>query len=145
MPTTLGQPYAPAFRGIPTHMSTEDHLIWLLYQPRLIRTATTLYFDVKLGGEQALLDATGSEFSPMWYALNAKRADVLAVEPPGVTIIELRDNAQANAVGRLLLYDMLWKRDPALPGPVKLRLVTNRLDPDVRDQAAAHAIEYNVV
>lgn len=145
MPTVLGPPFSPTFDGLPTHMSTEDFEIWLRYRDRLRPLARALYFDVRLGADEALTAATGSGFENMWYSVNAKRADVLAVLDDGPRIIELRNNAQANAVGRLITYRMLWNRDPKLPGPLSLELVTNVLDPDVADACKENRILYTHV
>lgn len=145
MPTTLGPAFPPDYGGLPTHMSTEDSRIWAYYQPRIAADATALYFDVRLGGQRALDDAGPGPLSNMWYSVNAKRADVLAVMPAGLWLIELRAAAQANAIGRLLTYKLLWERDPKLPGPLSLHLVTDTWDPDVRDIADAYGITYTVV
>jgi len=145
MPTTLGPAFPPDYRGLPTHMSTEDSRIWTLFQPELQTRATTLYFDVRLGGGQAVADAAGLPFADMWYRLNAKRADVLAVTPEYLELIELRYAAQPNAIGRLLTYELLWQHDPALPGRLRLHLVTDHFDADVLATAARYNIKYTVV
>lgn len=145
MPTELGPPFSPDYPGWPTHMSTEDHSLWLRYQPKLARVASTLYFDVRLGGDAALAAGELWDAGHMWYSLNAKRADVVAVTRTGVRIIELRNNAQANAIGRLFTYRQLWEADPKLPGPVTLELVTNANDPDVANAASALNITYTVL
>lgn len=145
MPTELGPPFDPIYAGFPTHMSSEDHTLWLRYRDRLRPIARALYFDVKLGGDAALTAAGGTDLQHMWYAVNAKRADVVAQLDTAVRIIELRNNAQANAVGRLITYRMLWNRDPKLPGPVQLELVTNSNDPDVADACKENGITYTVV
>lgn len=145
MPTELGPAFPPTYPGYPTHMSTEDYSLWLRYAPRIAKLATALYFDVKLGADAAATAGALAGLEHFWYSVNAKRADVVAQIPGGVRIIELRNNAQANAVGRLLTYQMLWNRDPKLPGPVQLELVTNANDPDVADICAANGIVYTVL
>lgn len=145
MPTILGPPFPPEYAGLPTHMSTEDYTLWLRYRQRLIGRARALYFDVNLGADAAQTAAAGTLLQNMWRAVNAKRADVVADLGDSVKIIELRNNAQANAVGRLLTYRMLWARDPKLKGPVALELVTNSNDPDVFDACASFGIVYTVI
>lgn len=145
MPTELGQRFDPSYEGYPTHMSTEDFSLWLNYRDRLRAIATDLYFDVRLGGAEALTAAAGTGLDHMWYSLNAKRADVVAATRDGVRIIELRNNAQANAVGRLFTYRMLWEKDPALPGALTMELVTNSNDPDVAAACSALGFTYTVI
>lgn len=142
MPTDLGPRFPPDYQGIPTHMSTEDFRIWLRYRDRLKTRARALYFDVRLGADEALTAASGTGFENMWFALNAKRADVVSDEAAGPRLIELRDNAQTNAIGRLLTYKLLWERDPGLPGPLTLELATNVLDADVAAACQLYGILY---
>lgn len=145
MPTELGPPFPVDYPRVPTHMSTLDYSIWERYRRELPAGTHTLYFDVRLGGGRSPGDETDPKYVEFWMRNTQKRADVLAVAPSGIWIIELRDQAQSNAIGRLLLYGKLWLQDAALGGPVKLLLVTNVLDPDVRDLADAMGIEYKVV
>lgn len=145
MPYELGRPYPFNYQGFPTHMSTEDYSLWLAYQPTLATEKPTLYFDVRIGAQaQANMPAPPKDVYG-WWAVNAKRLDVLEVYTDRAEIVELRENAQPNAIGRLLTYEMLWKREPPLPGAVRLHLVTNREDPDVRDLAKLHSIAYTVI
>lgn len=141
----LGRSYPWDYQGIPTHMSTEDYALWLAYQPTLAAKAPLLYFDVRIGAQQQAEQQAPPLAVYGWWAVNAKRIDVLEAYPEHATIVELRNDAQPNAIGRLLTYQMLWKREAPLPLPVRMHLVTNRLDPDVADLAAAQGIEYTVI
>jgi hypothetical protein len=145
MPTTLGPAFPPDYKGLPTHISTEDYSLWLRYRERLQRDARRLYFDVKLGGDEALTAGESVGLGNFWYSVNAKRADVVAEYDDRVRIIELRNNAQANAVGRLLTYKLLWERDPKLSGALELELVSNTTDPDVADACRAYGILYTTI
>ncbi len=145
MPTTLGPPFPWNYPGLPTHMSTEDHTIWNRYRARLAAEQPTLYFDVRLGdGRRSLVDGTPDELA-FWYSINAKRADVVALYAEHVDLIEFRSHAQANAIGRLLTYAVLWKDDPPFPQPLQLELVTDAYDPDVERMAHLHSITYTLL
>lgn len=142
MTVELGPEYDVSFTGVPAHMSTEDYALWIRYRPVITPARPLLYFDVALGGERAAEAKAPKDFERMWWRLNAKRIDVLAVYADRVDIIELRNAAQANAVGRLLMYKQLWDAEPAFPQPARMVLVTDSADPDVVSLAQQQGIEY---
>jgi hypothetical protein len=71
-----------------------------------------------------------------------KRIDVLIETQKSWKIVELRHNATASALGRLIMYRNLWKSDPPDDRPVELMLVTDKYDPDVEAAAKELGIEY---
>ncbi len=74
-----------------------------------------------------------------------KRVDVVALQRNAPTLIEVKDRAQASAIGQLVTYDALWRQsNPAGPEP-KLLLVTNRLAPDLIPVLARANIGLNLV
>ncbi len=145
MPTILGQPFPRDYRGIPTGMSPEDLRIWFRYQETIPPDTIALYFNTHLGEGKPTPDYEGTEWQQYWHLVTSKRADVLLYRPNELRIIELRNAASANAIGRLLMYRTLWNDDPKLPGTVTTELVTNIRDPDVQRQAEASNMIYTVV
>lgn len=123
-------------------MSTQDYTIWQRFRRVLPSTTRGLYFNVRLGSGRDLPDDTSDHWRDRWRTLTAKRADVVIEQPDGWLLVELRENAQLNAIGRLLGYRKLWTDEPPDARPLSLLLVTNVLDPDVRDLAADHGIGY---
>jgi hypothetical protein len=126
-------------------MSTVDLSIWQRYRAQLPADTVALFFDVRLGEGRATPPDTPAYLQEFWYAVTAKRADVLVQVPGGVWLVELRDHAQPSAVGRLQVYGLLWKDDPVLAGALRLVLVTNYADPDVQRLCAVQSIDYVVV
>ncbi len=145
MPTTLGIRYNVSWTGYPAHMSPEDTEIWKRYKDKIADEVLLLYFDVGLGGQTEVPPDTSPEMAMMWLRNTQKRTDVVAETLDGWIIIELRENATASAIGRLLLYQELWKQDPPDNRPVTLRLVTNREDVDVKALSRIQGIAYIVV
>lgn len=145
MATDLGTTYSPSFTGQPPHMSREDTLIWSRYWPTIRAGTLRLWFDVGLGQGRPSPAGTPENLARMWTRLNQKRADVITETPDAVHIIELRDAAQSNAVGRLQTYAMLWKEDPPISKPLKLDLITNTEDLDVKALCALVGINYRVM
>ncbi len=67
----------------------------------------------------------------MAIANSQKRIDAVGYKGLDVTIIEVKDRAQASAIGQLVTYDAIWRQDHATERPPTLLLVTNRLAPDL--------------
>lgn len=94
-------------------------------------------FDPGAGYEQSM--------RAMAIANSQKRLDVVAWKDSQATIIECKDRAGAAAVGQLLTYAPLWAMaHPDVPRPM-LRLVSNRLQPDIGLVAAYYGIAVDVV
>lgn len=145
MPTDLGPEFPPTFTGRPTRSSNEDYAIWQRYWPAVRPGTLRLWFDVGLGLGSPVPEAATAAERRMWVKNTQKRADVLIEREKELWLIELRDEAQASAVGRLFLYRDLWHEDPQVPKPLQLVLVTNREDRDVRKLSEKNGISYLVV
>lgn len=143
---TLGREYDPqTFDRKPEHTSTEDYLLWLRWFPRHRAEIKRMWFDVGLGEGRPLPPGEHESYRLMWIRLTQKRADVIAEYDDVVEIIELREAAQSSAIGRLLMYAELWKREAPITKPLRLRLVTNVYDADVELAAKAAGIIYEIV
>jgi len=145
MPTDLGIRYFPTWNGYPPHISPEDLEIWKRYHTFVLGEAINLYFDVGLGGPENIPPDTTEEMKRMWIRTNQKRADVVVEAQNHWTIIELRHYASAAALGRLLMYRDLWRKEPPDDKPVMLRLVSDGYDKDVKATAEALGIEYIII
>lgn len=140
MPTDIGVPFPPDWRGYPPHMSQRDLLIWRTWYPGVARDAIALYFDVALGEGTYTPPKTPPDLARMWLRLNQKRADVVMQRASDIVIIELRASASASAIGRLLLYKKLYLQDPVLGTQLQLYLVTDRLDAPTQELAQESGI-----
>lgn len=146
MATDLGRRFNVDYAALPPHMSPEDYAIWLRYRPiPQGRGALALYFDVGLGAGQIAPADASPELREMWRRLNQKRADVIIEYDDHVDLIELRDHAGPNALGRLSTYRLLLTADNPLNKPITTTLVTNLTDPDVAATAAALSITYLII
>lgn len=145
MPTELGPRFSATTTTSPPGMSAEDNFLWSLYQPTIIDTAEAVYFNVRLGEGQPTPEGTTPEMARMWYLNTAKRADALIEYKDRIEIVEFRDQANANAIGRLLQYALLYQQDPVIMKPLQLVLVTNRYDSDVERLSILSGIKYIVM
>jgi hypothetical protein len=126
-------------------MSTEDHTIWQRFRRTDTTPWRTFYFDVGVGDGKPPGDNVTDDERRYWLKETQKRIDVLGMTAEKQVIIELRNNAQPNAVGRLLVYRTLYLRDPLSRLPLELWLVTNTPDPELREIAEPLGIRYLVV
>lgn len=145
MATVLGQVYSPSWGGIPPRMSKEDYEIFQRWWPSVRGGYSTVYFDVGLGRVDLSGVGGGAEYVDMWVRNNQLRADVVAVRADSVDLIELRFNAQASGVGRLLAYRDAYVDDPVLGSELRLVLVTNNRNAVVERLAGSLGILYVVV
>jgi len=145
MPTVMGPRFDSDYPRIPPRMSELDLQLYKRWITLHRLEIKSLFFDVGLGEGYPAGTETDPELIAMWLKNTQKRADVIAVTQEEVWITELRWEATENAIGRLLLYFLLWMDDPSIVAPVKLRLVSNRDDPDVRRLANIHNIIYEIL
>ncbi len=131
MPPTLGNPFPPTWPGHPPHMSQRDFELWQRWRHPHALDFHTLYFDVALGMTDPDPLPPDLKLGDMWKRLTAFRADVIGRTLTAWAIIELRDTAGPGAIGALLTYAQLWRRDPPNHDPVDLILVTNLINNDL--------------
>lgn len=145
MPTILGYRYPPTFDGYPPRMSAEDYQIWQRYWPQVKAAAQGIYFDVGLGLPDELPETDDAAQLLGWIRNTQKRCDVLIEREEAVHLVELRFNAQLNAIGRLQGYMLLITDDNPFRKPIIPFLVTNRPDSEVERLCRSQAITYLVV
>jgi hypothetical protein len=126
-------------------MSPEDVRIWDRYLPLIRDQVSAMYFDVGLGSGATLPETEPENYRRMWKRNTQKRADVLAVVDNELWLIELRYAASSSAIGRLLMYRLLYLQDPKLGKSLRLILVTDQYDADVELAATAAGITYLIV
>jgi hypothetical protein len=126
-------------------MSSEDFPIWSRWWPTIKQSARTLYFDVGLGLPDELPQSDDAAQLLGWIRNTQKRADVIIEREQDVLLVELRFNAQLNAIGRLEGYQLLLQDDNPFHKPIIPILVTNKRDSEVARLAENNRITYEVV
>lgn len=145
MATRLGRRYDVGWWGRPEGMPYGDWLVWQEWRSTGLAGALGMYFNVGLGEGGSIPSGTPEHLAAMWRYTTQKRADVVVVFADSVALVELRANASSSAVGRLLQYGMLWAQDPVVPGTVRLVLVTDHEDAELRALCDAVGVELNIV
>jgi hypothetical protein len=126
-------------------MSPKDYAIWQRYRQTFLPPARALYFDIALGKGDRPETPALPPVDSMWRRVTSFRADLIIDTPDGWTLVELRDNAGAGALGALILYGDLWTEDPPDSRPLTLQLVTNTTHPDLSRTCQKHGITVTVV
>lgn len=126
-------------------MSEEDYEIWKKWREKALAGAKWMWFDVGVGKGIEVVGKWPDYIVRSWTRITQKRIDVVIQKEAEVWIVELRHSATANAVGRLLMYDMLYMDDPVLGLNRKLVLVTDRKDEDMERLCRKMKIIYEVV
>lgn len=132
MPTKLGEPFSPLYRGKYPHMLDPDRPLWNRFLDQNPTTFDRIYYDVRVGGI-FLDDPTIAEnLRNSFFNVTAKRIDALGETPTEVWIIEVANSPGLRATGQLATYCALWLADPAIKKPAIGVLVSNSIDEDLK-------------
>lgn len=145
MPTVLGPPYRNYVSEVPPRISPIDFDVYSRWIKTTAPKPANVYYDVGLGEGAAVPPGIAPALKKMWLKNTQCRVDVLIETDTHIHITELRDDANPNAVGRLLVHKMLWEDDPAIKKPIKMHLVTNNYYNELARLCKLHDIIYEVV
>lgn len=145
MPTSLGRKYSTDWRGKPPHMLQPDIPVWYRFLKEWGGHFVALYYDCLLGGPEVKPEDIDDPMKKMWRALTCKRADAIAELEDEVWLIEVSAYPGMRALGQLLTYHTLWMQDPKIDKPVKMLLVADQIDPDVRLSYGPYGIRLHLV
>lgn len=140
MPTTLGEPYSPLWRGKYPHMLEEDRPVWEKFLNAHMDLFERVYYDVRIGGVYPGPEHGDERARKMFYSVSAKRIDALGELKDEIWIIEVALHPGLRATGQLLTYLALWFDDPRISKPAKAVLVATSVDDDLK-----RALEINGV
>lgn len=122
-------------------MLAPDIPVWYRFLKERAAEFKALYYDCLLGGPALSPDKEKDAMQRMWRALICKRADAIAETKTETWIIEVSACPGMRALGQLLTYKTLWDEDPKIDKPVKMVLVAEQVDGDVK----ASYKPYNIV
>jgi len=140
MPTELGKRYELIWRGDPPHMLKQDIPIWYRFLAIYSAPFLNLYYDCALGGPTLTPEENRDPLKRMWRGLLVKRADAIVELDDEVWIIEVSADPGLRAIGQLLSYGLLWKRDPKIDKPLKLVLVSGTIEEDLLDVVSSYGV-----
>jgi hypothetical protein len=127
------------------HMFPHDINIW----ERFLDTYGSEYilfdYDIKVGTGVPPESGIAENYARMQDILSKFRIDCVGILPSSIDIIEVKPNASLSAIGQLLSYVELYKRDFLPSSPVRGVIVTDRELPDIRHLTEVHGFGYYVV
>lgn len=141
----LSLPFSPDWQGIPPGMPSGDFEVWLRWRAHAASLFESLYFNVRVGDPIPVDESLPSEIKSMAVALSRRRIDVVGVKASGWSLIELKWDAGAEALGQILMYKALWLSHPPDRLPVSMSVVTNSFNKDMNIACAFYGVGFIVV
>src|SRR3990172_4555096 len=112
------------------HMFPRDIEIWVRFLDKYAELYTGFDYDIKVGTGAPVKPGTPANYARMQGILSKYRIDAVGYSNSQIYIIEVKPEASTVALGQVVTYIELYKRDfnPSLP--VKGMIVTDRELPD---------------
>ena len=127
------------------HMLSEDVAIWERFLEKYGSLYSSFVYDVHVGEGLRDLEGVTDEVKYASMELLLKRIDVVGKLGAETHIIEVKPDAGMSAVGQVLCYEVLYRRDFKIVGPIRNIIVTDRLWPDHEYLFKVFDILYHVV
>ena len=109
---------------IPPQFNREDFEVWLKWKNEMERRYDRIDYSVHLGGAKPN-SSQEDIYGKMWKRISARRIDAVGYAKDHIALIEFRQFAGPSAIGQLIMYHALWKREVPATLPIRLILVTN--------------------
>lgn len=135
----------PGKTGRYPHMARRDLEVWERWLEKFGGRYEAVAYDVALGGviptDPAATEAQRRGFQ---YA-TALKLDALLRTGEQLTVVEVRPEASVSALGAVLVYALLLRRERVATRPVRMLVVCETLHPDIAWAAGALTIGADVV
>ena len=138
-------PFLPDWPGIPPGMPSGDYLIWLRWREQAASLYDQIYFNVRVGEPVPVAEDLPPELKDMAVALSRRRIDVVGEKASNWSLVELKQDAGAEALGQVLLYKALWLSDPPDSRFAGMTIVTNTFNKDINIACKFYNIDFIVV
>lgn len=127
------------------HMFPLDIAIWERFLDIFGSTFSGFDYDVKVGSGTEPVEGLGDIYARMQSILSKYRIDVVGYKSDSVWIFETKPEAGTVAVGQIVTYTNLYKRDLHPTLPIVGAIVTDRELPDMSYLTKDNKIAYYVV
>jgi len=128
-----------------SHLNQWESYLWSKWLDKHIDEYFGYSYDVHVG-----TPAKVPEDYPDWVkrdvdALSQKRIDVVMEDSHNIYIVEVKERASLECLGRLLSYRYLYIETYNPTKPVRIILVSDKIDPDLLPQLDSLEIQYFIV
>lgn len=127
------------------HLLPEEVKIWRRFLNLHKQNYLSFAYDVRVGEGHPTGDETQEKYIDMWGALTPKRIDAVGFYEDGITIFEIRPNADISMLGKLLGYKTLYLESFVDVPKITLAVVTDRLSPDDAFVLSKYSIQIFIV
>lgn len=127
------------------HMLSDEAELWTRFLKAEEVEFLELHYDVHVGTLPDLPADTSPEMAKLAESIYRKRIDVVMETEEEIWIIEVKPRAGMSALGQLLTYEILFRREFAPEKDTHLAVVCERLEQDAEDLLTLHGIDIFVV
>ena len=127
------------------HMFVHDIAIWERFLDEHGKDFTGFSYDIKVGTGTTLPKKTPEEYRRMADILSRYRIDAVGFKANQIEIIEVKPEASTVAIGQVITYVDLYRRDYNPTVTIVGAIVTDRHLPDIAYLTNLHGINYYVV
>jgi hypothetical protein len=126
-------------------MLSEDSRIWDAWLEQHSDLVRSCWYDIHVGTPMAL-----PADLPEWAvrdvaAISRKRIDVVWLGLTNYHVTEVKPYASYTALGQVLLYERLFRRDYGVVEAVRPTIICDRIDPDIIDDLERYSVMVWVV
>lgn len=132
-------------RGYYPHMKPNDVAIWERFITAYPDNYDYCQYDVLVGSDPAFDTTVTPDTGGDAWKLYQKKIDVVGFKGERIDIIELKPSAGASAVGQVLMYKKLYKKDYTPPTEPRCIIITDKVNPDTSEFAEDSGVKVIVV
>lgn len=130
--SVLGKSQSPVVMSHYPHFGDADTDVWSRYLEDPIVPIKEVWYDVHVGNPVNLPDLSDEMDKRIALGLTRKRIDVVAKVAGGYWVIEVKPVADQQALGQIVNYTRLFRREFNVPGEVFPIIVADHVDENVK-------------
>lgn len=137
----LGPGEKPEVKQKYVHMMPEDMATWTKYLQSEWNDLDRVWYDVHVGRSMNVLAGQPDYMQKVVDGVSRKRIDVVAARGDDYMIIEVKPEANMEAIGQVVTYSQLFVMEFKLSRGVKLRIISKTCDADIHEIAEKLYVE----
>ena len=127
------------------HLLPREVALWKIFLANHLDDYEYYEYDVHVGQGVEIDPDTETMIKDLALALTRKRIDVIGHKKKSITIFEIKPDAGLSAIGQLVAYALLLKKERRIKQPLKLHIISDIIDVDTRTVASSMGIAWTIV